>query len=125
MKEDSEETKNPLDILRWGVVLMLISGGIAANSYYAAQPLSLRLIAWIFLVAIVLGVVAFTTKGKDILAYAREARVELRKVVWPTRQETVQTTLIVIVMVTIMGFILWGMDSVLLWLIGFLTGQRG
>ena len=51
--------------------------------------------------------------------------VELRKVVWPTRQETIQTTLIVVAMVVVAALILWGLDKVFFWLVAWLTGQRG
>ena len=51
----------------------------------------------------------------------KEAKIELQKVVWPTRQEAVQTTSIVMVMVTITGFVLWGIDSGMLWAIGKIT----
>jgi preprotein translocase subunit SecE len=50
--------------------------------------------------------------------------MEMRKVVWPTREETMQTTLVVAGMVIILALLLWGMDSLLVWLIGWLTGQR-
>ena len=53
--------------------------------------------------------------------FAKEAKLELQKVVWPTRQETIQTTSIVMVMVAITGFVLWGIDSGMLWAIGKIT----
>lgn len=72
---------------------------------------------------LVAGVVAAqTAKGKAFIAFAKDARTEVRKVVWPTRQETMQTTLIVIVVTVIMGLLLWGLDAILLRLVSFLTG---
>jgi preprotein translocase subunit SecE len=53
---------------------------------------------------------------------AKEARIEIRKVVWPTRQETTQTTLIVVVMVILVGLILWAMDSTLSWSVSGIIG---
>jgi preprotein translocase subunit SecE len=53
---------------------------------------------------------------------AKEARVEIRKVVWPTRQETTQTTLIVVAVVLVMALVLWGLDSLLGWLISLIVG---
>jgi preprotein translocase subunit SecE len=68
--------------------------------------------------------IVFTTKvGRSFLAFVREARVEVRKVVWPTRQETVQATLVVVALVFLVGLILWLLDMVLFWGISLLTGQ--
>lgn len=86
---------------------------------------SLRTIAWIALVLVALAVAYFTTQGQQAWHFAKEARNELRKVVWPTRPETVQTTLIVIALVILLSLIIWGLDTVLLWAIAFLTGHRG
>lgn len=63
-----------------------------------------------------------TTPGTEILEFIQGARTEVRKVVWPTRAETTQTTLIVIAMVVIMGLLLWLLDVVLFWLIRLITG---
>ncbi len=63
----------------------------------------------------------FTTTGKQILIFAEDAKAELFKVVWPTRQETIQTTSIVMIMVTVTGFILWGIDSGMMWMIAKIT----
>jgi len=58
----------------------------------------------------------------DMLMFVRGAQAELRKVVWPTKQETVQSTLVVIAMVTVMGLVLWGFDALLLRVVAWLTG---
>lgn len=63
----------------------------------------------------------FTEKGRQTFSFAKEAKLELDKVVWPTRQETTQTTLIVIVMVSVTGFVLWGVDATMMWAIGKIT----
>ena len=52
----------------------------------------------------------------------KEARIEIRKVVWPTRQETTQTTLIVVAVVLVMALLLWGLDSLLGWLVSLIVG---
>ena len=62
-----------------------------------------------------------TEVGAKLLGYLRDTRTEVRKVVWPTRQETVQTTLLVIVMVMIAALLLWGYDSVLGWAVRAIT----
>lgn len=113
------------DWMKWLIVAFLLVAGIVANYYYNSQPWPLRLLGWLFLLGIATAVALQTYKGKQALNFARESRMELRKVVWPTYQETVQTTLFVAAMVLVLGLILWGVDSILMWLIGWLTGQRG
>lgn len=114
-----------LDWLKWSFVLFLIIAGLIANYYYNTQPWPLRLLGWLLLLVIASVVALQTKQGKQALEFARESRMELRKVFWPTRQETIQTTLVVAAMVIVLALILWGVDSLLMWLIGWLTGQRG
>ena len=63
-------------------------------------------------------------KGMATVAFAREARTEVRKVIWPTRQETLHTTLIVAAVTAVMSLILWGLDGILVRLVSFITGLR-
>ena len=65
-----------------------------------------------------------TVKGRNAVDFAKESRTEVRKVVWPTRQEAVQTTGIVLVATLIMSLLLWGLDSVLFWVVGLITGLK-
>jgi preprotein translocase subunit SecE len=67
-------------------------------------------------------IAAQTVKGKAFIKLGTEARTEIRKVVWPTRQETMHTTLIVAIVVVIMSFVLWGLDSTISWIISLLIG---
>jgi preprotein translocase subunit SecE len=110
---------------KWAVILVLVAAGIVANSYFVNQPVALRLVGWVVLLAIAAFIAFQTSQGQQVWAFLQEARIEMRKVIWPTRQETVQTTLVVIAMVGIASLFLWGVDSLLLWLVGLLTGQRG
>ena len=75
------------------------------------------------LIAAAGGVALLTTK-KATVAFAREARTEVRKVIWPTRQETLHTTLIVAAVTAVMSLILWGLDGILVRLVSFITGLR-
>jgi preprotein translocase subunit SecE len=67
-------------------------------------------------------VASTTQKGSDFITFAKESRTEVRKVVWPSRQEATQTTLIVLVATLIMALLLWGMDGIIVRVVGFLTG---
>ena len=82
------------------------------------------LLAVVILIAAAGGVALLTTKGKATVAFAREARTEVRKVIWPTRQETLHTTLIVAAVTAVMSLILWGLDGILVRLVSFITGLR-
>jgi preprotein translocase subunit SecE len=114
-----------LDWLKWLLIAFLIVAGVVANHVYVQQPWPLRLLAWLFLTGVVVFLGSQTKTGIKFLTFAKESRIELRKVVWPTRQETMQTTLIIAVMVVILALMLWGIDGMLVWLVGTLTGQRG
>ena len=109
--------------LKWSIALVLLVLGFVANYYFIAQPAALRVAGWIILLCVVAFVALQTTQGKRFWVFAREARTELQRVVWPTRKETVQTTIVVFVMVIVLAIILWGVDSVLLWLFSWFTGR--
>ena len=119
-KVDSEASK--LDSLKWLVVIALVAVGVVGNSMYANESLLYRVLALVAL-AIVAGFIALqTAKGKAFFQLFKEAKNEIRKVVWPTRQETLQTTGIVVVAVLIIGLLLWGLDSLLGWIISGFIG---
>jgi preprotein translocase subunit SecE len=121
--ENQGETR--LDWLKWLVALALLLAVLVGNHYYSEVSTPLRVIAWLAGLAVSALVASTTQKGKEVVEFFRDSRMELRKVVWPTREETMQTTLVVAAMVVILALILWGMDGILVWLIGWLTGQRG
>ncbi|BBB27797.1 preprotein translocase subunit SecE [Amphritea japonica] len=112
-KVTSEGSK--LDGLKWVVVVALVAAGVVGNSVYSEESLLYRVIA-LLVIAGVAGFVALqTAKGAAFFTLFKEAKAEIRKVVWPTRQETTQTTLIVTVVVLVVGLLLWGLDSLLSW----------
>lgn len=123
MSTASETPKNGLDLIKWLVVLVILSLIVVGNYIYQLSSLE-KAIAIVVLVAAAGFVAAQTTKGKTFLNFAKESRTEVRKVVWPTRQETMQTTIIVIIATIIMGLILWGLDAILLRVVSFFTGLR-
>lgn len=114
-------SNSKVNILVWGLVLILVMAGVVANHYYSALALSLRFALWIILVCILLGLTALTSQGKSAWAFIKDARMELRKVVWPTRDETVKTTIVVAALVFVMSMVLWGIDTVLLLIVSRIT----
>ncbi len=123
--ESVVSTNSRLDSIKWFFILLLIAGIVFANIFLAEQANTVRLLWNLIASLIVLGAFSFTDKGKRAWNFAKDARVELRKVVWPSRQEAIHSTIMIIVVVVITALFLWGIDSILLWLIGFVTGQRG
>jgi len=113
-----------LETMKWLGVAVLLAVAIAGNYYYREVTLPLRALAVVVLMAAAAGIALLTTKGKATLAFAREARTEVRKVIWPTRQETLHTTLIVAAVTSVMSLILWGLDGILVRLVSFITGLR-
>ena len=113
MNSNSEEKEYRLDFVKWIVILALVVLGVVGNSHFVAQPLYLRALALIALAAVALFVMYNTEKGASLWSLVQGAIVELRKVVWPSRQETNQTTLIVVGVVIVMSIILWLLDTFL------------
>ncbi|MEJ2533271.1 MAG: preprotein translocase subunit SecE [Halioglobus sp.] len=112
-----ETTASRFDTLKWIVVFALVAVAVVGNSYFSDQSLLYRVLGIVAL-AVVAGLVALqTAKGAAFWALIKGARTEIRKVVWPTRQETIQTTMIVVAFVLLVALILWGLDSFLGWLV--------
>lgn len=119
-----KEAGAALEAMKWsrcgGIALVAIVG----NYLYRDIMLPLRALAVVILIAAAGGVALLTTKGKATVAFAREARTEVRKVIWPTRRETLHTTLIVAAVTAVMSLILWGLDGILVRTVSFITGLR-
>ncbi len=118
----SEVSTSRFDTLKWLVVLVLVAAGVYGNSYFAAESLLYRVLALLAL-AVVAGFIALqTAQGAAFWELTKGSRTEIRKVVWPTRQEATQTTLIVVAFVILVALILWGLDSLLGWLVSLVIG---
>ena len=123
--KDEDQDESRLDWIKWLLVVTFLLAGLIGNHYYSEVSMPLRTLGWLAIVAVAGFIASKTQKGRWVVEFFRDSRMELRKVVWPTREETMQTTLVVGAMVVILALLLWGMDGVLVWLIGWLTGQRG
>ncbi len=109
-----------LDGLKWFIVVALILGGAFANSYYSAEfPVLYRVLAMVALGVFACFIAVKTAKGHSFWELLKASQVEIRKVVWPSRQETLQTTLIVVAVVIVTAVILWGLDA----LLGFIASK--
>ena len=117
-----KESGTIVDWLKWIVVMVLVAVGVVGNWYFGDWPFLYRALALVGL-ALVAGFAALQTeRGQRVWNLAREARTELRRVVWPNRQETTQTTLIVLILILLFALILWGLDSGLSFLVKQVIG---
>jgi preprotein translocase subunit SecE len=119
-----ESNDYPLNWLRWLVVVALVAIGVIGNSYYNENELALlyRVVILLALGLVTLWVAVGTSQGSALWEVVKASQAEVRKVVWPSRQETNQTTLIVVVLTVIMSFILWGLDTFIGWIASLIIG---
>jgi len=111
------------DRIKLIVALLLVGGGIGVFYFYSELSTLYRVLGLLVIFGIAVAVGLTTEVGKKSWGFLQEARTEIRKVVWPTRKEASQTTLLIMISVIIVGILLWGLDSLLLWAVQLLTGQ--
>jgi preprotein translocase subunit SecE len=105
------------------IAILIAIAGVVGYYVLANQATWLRWVVVVASLVLAAVVVAFSRYGTEFRRFVELARIELRKVVWPTRQETLQTTVVVFVFVAIAGVFFWALDLVLAWATKFLTGQ--
>ena len=114
-----------VDTAKLALAVAIIVASVVAYYYFPDAPVALRALG----VLVALGLAAFvalqSVQGQSIWRFIQGARVELRKVVWPTREETIQTTIAVFVFASIMGVFFWLLDLFLLFVTSRITGQGG
>ncbi len=113
---------NKLDTFKLLLAIVVLIGGIVGFYYYEAESQLYRVLGVVFASVVAIMISSTTNIGQNLIGFGREARMEVRKVVWPTRQETVQTTFMVLVAVIIIGIFLWLIDMLLAQAIQMLTG---
>jgi preprotein translocase subunit SecE len=104
---------------------LLLLGGIVAFYWYDELALPFRIAMVIAGLAAGAGLAWFSWYGREFWQFALAARIELRKVVWPEREETVKTTYVVFIFAIVMGVFFWGLDWLLTLLTRLLSGQSG
>ncbi len=117
-----QQGAGPLDTAKLAAGVLIVAAGLAGFYLLSSQPIWLR---WIIVLAsVVVGALVSlqSFQGKTFWAFVQSSRVELRKVVWPSRQETMQVTLVVFVMVIVLSLFFWGLDSLLGLITRWLTG---
>ena len=110
-------------LLTLSIVVLL--AGIVAFYWYDEQALPLRVAHGHRGLAAAAGLMWFSWYGREFWQFAQAARIELRKVVWPEREETIKTTYVVFIFAIVMGVFFCGLDWILTWLTRLLSGQSG
>ena len=132
MNTQAEPATSVGDIVKQVISVIFVVAGVAAfyyfstdHSYFKEVRLLYRVLGLIVIVLMALGMMLTTDLGRTVWNFMLESKQEVRKVVWPTREETMRTTLLVFAMVFIVGLILWLLDMFLFWGVRLLTGQGG
>lgn len=122
MSEVTNDKMSPLDIVKWVLVVVCAAAIVVGNTKYAEVATLYRVLAVLAVFLVAMGIAATTTHGAAVVQLMKDARVEMKKVVWPTGQETMQTTVIVVIAILIMALLLWAFDSSLSFLIQEVIG---
>jgi preprotein translocase subunit SecE len=111
MTEQVQTGASLLDTVKLTAAVAILVGGIAAFYLLGTYPLAVRWLLVFAALGVGIAVALQSVQGKAIWAFVQGSRVELRKVVWPTRQETMQMTLVVVVAILVMGIFFWMLDA--------------
>jgi preprotein translocase subunit SecE len=118
-----ESQSGILDIIKLLIAAGVLLGGLYGYYYYLEWSLPLRVLLVLGGLAAGITIAMTSTQGRRLWAFIQGSRVEIRKVIWPTKQETTQTAIAVFVFTLIMALFFWGLDSFLLWLTRTLVGS--
>jgi preprotein translocase subunit SecE len=125
----TDESKTPVagtaDKAKLAVAILIVVAGVAGYYLLTSQPTWVRWLAVAASLVLAAVVAAFSRYGAEFRRFVELARVELRKIVWPTREETGKMTAVVLVFVAVAGLFFWLLDLVLAWATKALTGQGG
>lgn len=113
-----------MDKVKLALAGAVLAGGVVAFYYFGEHSLLLRVVGLLLAAGVAIAIAFQTEIGRRVWGFVGEAQLEVKKVVRPTRKETMQTTAVVVGMVFFVALFLWLLDSSLLWLVEALTGQR-
>lgn len=113
MATSTEKQGSIVDTIKLLLALAVLIAGIVGFYYFAEESLLYRVLGLLAVVGIAVGISLMTVKGRNLLGFLGTSRTEVRKMVWPTRAETMQTTLMVFILVVILAIFLWFVDMLL------------
>lgn len=120
-KETKQKSSSLASKLFWVLAIVCVAVIIWGNDYFVDKPI-IRILGIAVFAILAVVFCLLTQQGKKFIQFAQEAKIELYKVVWPTRKETINTTLLVAVLTIVVGLCLWGIDTLFMKIIGWLTG---
>jgi preprotein translocase subunit SecE len=123
MNTQAEASTNIFDVVKQVFSVVFVIAGIAAFYHFSDARLIYRVLGLIVVFGGVIAMLATTSWGSTIRAFIVDSQIEVRKIVWPTREETMRTTLLVFAMVSLVSLVLWLLDTFLFWGVRLLTGQ--
>ena len=118
----SETPTSSFDTIKLGFAILLVLTAMGGFYYYAQESLLYRVLGLLAVVGIAAGISLTTQSGKNLISFMGNARTEVRKIVWPTRAETIQTTLMVLFIVALLAVFLMIVDSILGWAVKLFLG---
>lgn len=113
MNSEAEAAGSSLDSAKLIVAALLVVGGIAAYYYFIDVTRVVRILGVVAAAVVAVFIAAQTVKGREIVGFLKDMQIEVRKIVWPTRDETVKTTGFVMLIVVVTALFLWLLDVVL------------
>lgn len=122
MADSAEQTSSSLDVIKLAVAAGVFVAGIVGFYHFADQPQLYRVLGLLLFVIIAAGIALTTSKGQALTGFMQSSRTEVRKMVWPTRAETIQTTAVILVVVILVALFLWGLDRLLAWTMRMIIG---
>ena len=125
MAKAEEAQGSGFDTIKLAVAVGLLVVGVLGFYWYADESLLFRVLGLLAVALVAIGIVFTTALGQSLAGFLKESRTEVRKMVWPTRAEATQTTLIVIVVVILVGIFLWLLDMLLAWGVRMFIGTGG
>ena len=115
MVSKTEQPTSAIDTFKLTTAVLVLLAGVVGFYYFEDESQLLRVLGMLAVAVVAFLIAATSEVGKRSLGFVKEARVEIRKVVWPTRQETLQTTIAVLFMVILVAIMLWLFDMFLGW----------
>ena len=118
MVSKTEQSTSAIDTFKLMTAVLVLLAGVVGFYYFEDESQLLRVLGMLAVAVIAFLIAATSDVGRRSLGFFKDARVEVRKVVWPTRQETIQTTIAVLFMVVLVAIMLWLFDMLLGWGVG-------
>ena len=122
MNAKTETQGSAMDTVKLLISVGILVAGIVGFYLFEAQPLWMRLLGLLAVIVVGVIVALWTEPGRRLKGFFSATQTEVRKVVWPSRQETLQTTLVIFVAVLLTSLFLWAVDSILFVLVRWFTG---